>query len=144
MYADVAMSSNCWELAIMIGAGEGSVSEITVRSLITHRLHTYVYIAMAIPYTVRFGFIYLQKWLFYCSCTAGHVKMQQTMVISGISHVCALSCFNTGWQCVPIHHNGSLHLNGRGSWKKIPYCINSLISNMPPPEHEHTWCIFAA
>ena len=38
-----ARSSYHWELAIVISVGEGSVCGITARSLITRRLHTYVY-----------------------------------------------------------------------------------------------------
>ena len=40
-----AMSSNRWELAIMIGAGEGSVFGITARSLITRCLPMYVHVS---------------------------------------------------------------------------------------------------
>ena len=53
------------------------------------------------------------------------------MVISGTQWEMwptALSAFNTGWQCVLAHRNGSLHRNGRGSWKQITYWMNSLLS----------------
>ena len=53
------------------------------------------------------------------------------MVISGTQWEMwpmTLSTFNKGLQCVPIHRNGSLYLNGRRSGKQITYCINSLLT----------------
>ena len=45
------------------------------------------------------------------------------MVISGISHVCALSRFNTGLQSVPVHCNGCYIWTGGGAGGKLPIAL---------------------
>ena len=88
-----ATSSNWCELAIVIGAGEWSISGITARLFNTRHLPTYVYsdrvlrgkymkfvgvVHIYIPFSVQFWFIYHQQWLFYCCCAEGHVKRFET------------------------------------------------------------------
>ena len=97
-------SSNRWELAIVIGVGEGSVGGITARLLITHSCPMYVYSDGVLEvnrwnllelctyiYTIYCTisvYIYLQKWLLHGSCTEGHVKCSRHWLSGAANEQC--------------------------------------------------------
>ena len=149
-----ATSSNRWELAIVVGAGEWSVWGVTARSLFTCSWCTYVYSDGVLrDKLMKFGgvmHIYIYIYIYHILYEFGLFTFKSDcfivvalkamwkdlkptysrrhlplLTMYNNKKPTALSSINIGRQCVPVHVTDRYIRSSRGSRKQITYCIIS-------------------